>query len=109
MPFFVLEPEVAGGWGRNTVADTRTHPPAVNHLHYEFYGWLGDALLESFPCFLVSEPLGEGLENVGLSGFRLAGVEVTNADQFHADGGSQALPTFRWLQVVGQPGRDDFG
>ncbi len=55
--FQILEPEVAGGWGANIIADTDCHPPRIEHLHYEFEGWLGDPIVESFPCFLILESL----------------------------------------------------
>src|SRR6476660_8794270 len=65
----VLAPEVAGGWGERTVADTSTHPPRVTALHYQFDGWLGDELLESFPCYIVTRRLAHALTAAGLSGF----------------------------------------
>ena len=52
-----IEPEVAGGLGNETIIDKNYHPPIVKKLHYEFNGWLGDDILESFPCFIVSERL----------------------------------------------------
>jgi hypothetical protein len=68
MSHFQLEPEVAGGWGANTEADTSKHPPVVSRLHYEFSGWLGDCLLESFPCFIATNAVIDSLSNVGISG-----------------------------------------
>ena len=55
MRYFILEPEIAGGWGERTVADTGIFPPTVTALHYRFDGWRGDELLESFPCFIVTD------------------------------------------------------
>jgi hypothetical protein len=78
-------------------------------LHYVFDGWLGDELIESFPCFIVSERLATRLSNSGFSGFKLADVEITRSEQYHDIYGDRPLPTFRWLQVEGVPGQDDFG
>ena len=72
--YYFIEPEVAGGWGGNTIADTSVHPPKISKLHYQFDGWLGDDLLESFPCFIVSESLKHESE-VLLRGIR-SGAEV---------------------------------
>ena len=36
MNFFVLEPEIAGGWGERTIADTSVFPPAVTVLALPF-------------------------------------------------------------------------
>ena len=54
MAQYLIEPEVPGGLGDKTQGDFSKHPPVIEHLHFQFEGWLGDDLLESFPCFLVS-------------------------------------------------------
>ena len=36
MKYFYIQPEVAGGLGKNTVMDRSVHPPIVSRLHYEF-------------------------------------------------------------------------
>lgn len=107
--YYSLEPEVAGGFGENSVLDTNTHPPDVKHLHYEFDGWLGDDLVESFPCYLVSERLKKVISEVATSGFSFAEVEVSTSEEFHDMCDDQELPEFSWLKVFGQPGVDDFG
>ncbi len=109
MSFFVLEPEIAGGWGDRTVADTSVFPPAVSSLHYRFDGWLGDELLETFPCFIVTERLATRLRRSGFTGFRLQAVEVTTSEEFDALYPDRALPLFKWLRPVGKAGVDDFG
>jgi len=105
----ILEPEVAGGWGSRTVADATTHPPRVSALHYQFDGWQGDDLLESFPCFIVTRRLGDRLAAAGLTGDRLAPVEVTRSEQFESTHPGRELPAFEWLQVTGAAGCNDFG
>ena len=105
--YYTLRPEVAGGLGDGTVMDTTVHPPIVERLHYEFEDWLGDDLVESFPCFLVSEPLALRLAAEDLGAFQLKDVAVTmtpEAEELLAD---TAFPDFRWLDVSGTAGRDD--
>lgn len=109
MEYYQLEPEVAGGWGGLTEADTSVHPPVVHALHYEFQGWLGDELVESFPCFLVSARVGGALRDAGLSGFFLAEAEISVSEEFRGLQGDLVLPHFLWLRVVGQAGEADFG
>lgn len=109
MSFFVLEPEIAGGWGDHTVADTSVFPPTVTALHYRFDGWLGDELLESFPCFIVTDRLASRLRRSGLTGFRLKPVEVSTSEQFDELYPDRKLPEFKWLMLVGTAGVDDFG
>lgn len=107
--YFYLEPEVAGGLGEHTVMDTSVHPPLVSRLHYEFEGWLGDDLLESFPCYIVTARLREGLESAGTSGCTFDDVEVSKSDTFEELYPGRELPTFYWLRVEGGAGADDFG
>jgi hypothetical protein len=89
--------------------DTTVHPPRVQRLHYEFEDWLGDDLVESFPCFLVSEPLAAKLTAVDLGTFQLKDVEVTMTPEAKELLGDNAFPNFYWLDVAGTAGRDDVG
>ena len=109
MKYFYIEPEVAGGLGENTAMDRSVHPPIVSRLHYEFDGWLGEALLTSFPCFIVTEGAESKLQSIGATGIRFDKVEVTTSEEFQDFHPNRQLPKFVWLQVVGRPGRDDFG
>ena len=109
MHYFVLSPEVAGGLGKNTVMSRTEHPPSVSRLHYELDGWLGDDLVESFPCFVVTSRLADGLGRSSLSGVELREVEITTSEQFRELYPDRLIPTFAWLHVVGKPGSDDFG
>jgi hypothetical protein len=107
--YFVIEPEVAGGLGERTEMDRSVHPPKVSRLHYQFDGWLGDGLLESFPCFIVSENVATALGNLNATGYRLADLEVSRSEQFEELYPGRELPEFRWLQANGRPGVDDLG
>lgn len=107
MRFYELEPEVAGGLGKETILDTSTHPPIVSVLHYEFGGWDGDALLASFPCLIVTKPLGEKLGAEGYTGFSLSSVLVTESLEFQQLQPDACLPEFLWLKPDGKRGVDD--
>ena len=106
---FIIMPEVAGGLGPQTQMDTSVHPPLVSRLHYVFDGWLGDDLLESFPCFIATRRLTECLISAGLTGFSVADVEVSRSEQFTEIYGDRQLPEFRWIQISGVAGEHDFG
>jgi hypothetical protein len=108
MQFTILEPEVAGGWGPETIADVSVHPPRVARLHYEFDGWLGDPLLESYPCFIVAASAAALLQARSLTGFDLADVYISASPQFMELHPGLVLPEFFWLRVRGRPGVDDF-
>lgn len=106
--YYIVEPEVAGGWGSNTVADTTTRPPIVSRLHYQFDGWLGDEILESFPCFIVSESLKNDLASSDLTGFEFDDVEISKSNEFLTDDDMRDLPKFYWLKVLNQTLAADF-
>lgn len=109
MRYYLLEPEVAGGFGNNAVIDTTTHPPNVKHLHYELDGWLGDDLLETFPCYIVTDRLRQAISEVAKRGFSFADVEISKSEQFRQFYRDRELPAFSWLKVSGQAGVDDLG
>lgn len=89
--------------------DRSTHPPVVHDLHYEFQGWLGDELLESFPCFIATETLWRLLQDEALSGVRAGPVKVSVSELFEEMYPGRVLPRFVRLMVTGTPGSDDFG
>jgi hypothetical protein len=109
MKYYFLEPEIAGGLGEKTVLDSSTHPPKVDKLHYKFSGWLGDAILESFPCVIATQAASDALRHNGVTGVYFADMETSTSTEFGEMYPQRELPPFRWLQVNGIPGRDDFG
>lgn len=109
MKYFYIEPEVAGELGEQTVMDSTVHPPRVEKLHYKFVGWLGDALLESFPCVIATQDAADALAELGVTGVQFADLQVTVSDEFRDLYPERELPSFRWLKVNGVAGKDDFG
>lgn len=113
MTFYRMHPEVAGGLGERTQLDRSVHPPIVHQLHYEFDGWLGDELLESFPSFIVTDALAQQLVASGLTGFSLAPVEVSYSEQFGdvqpPPSRPAEMPSWQWLQIHGTAAVDDLG
>jgi hypothetical protein len=108
--YHIVEPEVAGGWGKNTEF-TRTpgQPVMVHKLDYQFDGWLGDDLLESTPCHVATERLATEIKQAQLTGVSFAPVEISKSEQFNDSNHGRELPPFVWLKIKGYPGRDDFG
>lgn len=109
MKYFYLEPEVSGGLGDDAIMDTSVHPPIVTRLHYEFDGWLGDLMVTSFPCYLVTEYLKAKFLTAGFSGATFDKVKVTTSELFEEMQPDVELPPFVWLKVDGRAGHDDFG
>jgi hypothetical protein len=105
----VIEPEVIVGLGDNTEMDQTQHPPLVTELHIELEDWLGDDLLETFPCYLATDALTAGLQKEGFSGFEVADVELTLGEYFENNYHlAKPIPTFKWLKIKGKIESDDF-
>lgn len=106
---YKLSPEVAGGLGPQSELDTSVHPPVVKRLHYEFAGWMGDDIVETFPAFIVTEALADAICASQLSGVILGDVIVTKDPQFEEffPEVASSLPHWRWLQPVGTPHESD--
>ncbi len=107
--FWRLEPEVAGGLGDGSVVDASVHPPVVSFLEYRFHGWQGSDLLETFPCFIVTDRLASELQGRRLSGYELGTVRTATSTRFTELYPGHVLPTFHRLDIVGRAGMDDFG
>ena len=107
MHFYILSPEIAGGFGPHTELDSTCHPPKVDRLHYSFEGWLGDCLVESFPCFVATESVVVELKQEGLSGIDDSDVEISTSDEFREFYPNREIGRWRWLRAVGIPGEDD--
>lgn len=103
-----VSPEVAGELGENTLMDSSVHPPRVSHLHYRFEGWLGDDLLQAFPCFLASASLAKMLEGAGLVGIEVAQAEVSLSPEFKELYPGRSVPDFHWLKITGKNRDADF-
>lgn len=107
---FQLEPEVAGGWGPGThyanldeIRAGRATVPELRNFEYLFDGWLGDELLTTHPCFIITEGLAASLQRADVSGVRLEPVKVSKSDDFfqlHPD--DLALPSFVRLVPEGK-------
>jgi len=103
-----IGPEVAGGLGEQTIMKTNVHPPVVEKLHYEFDSWLGDDILESFPCFLVSERLKNSIVFENLTGVAFDDVLISESDLFRQIHPDLELPVLFWAKIDGERGIDDF-
>lgn len=108
MDRWVVSPEVAGELGDASIMDSSVHPPTVSKLHHRFEGWLGDDLLEAFPCLLVSSALAKALEEARLVGFSLGEVDVSVSPEFLELYPQRTLPEFLWLQITGEDCNADF-
>jgi len=108
MKYYKIYPEGAGIFGANSIGNFQVHPPIIDYLHFEFETWLGDDILEKFPCYLVSEKLVALLKDSIFSGFEIVECEISFSEIFlewHER--IDLLPQFFWLKIHGTP-PDDF-
>ncbi len=97
---YLLEPEVAGELGENTIIENfnnvrnKLERPEVTHLHYLFLGWLGDEILECTPCFIVTKRLAEAIKGNSLNGFEFRKIELSKSDEFEEVYPQKDLPNF---------------
>lgn len=103
MEMFRLEPEVAGEIGENSkIKYERGIINEVEFLHYEFTGWLGDEILTSHPCFIVSENIVEDILKSNLKGYRFEDIEMSTSDEFKEMYPNRDIPNFKRLIPVGE-------
>jgi len=105
----LLGPEVGGGKGPSTIITNHNDIKAgkalfhdVSRLEYRFDGWLGDELMETFPCFIVTESLAETLSSSSLTGLSFDDVLITKSPLFDEVHPGLELPSFRWLRPIGR-------
>lgn len=105
---YYIEAEVAGRLGENTILDTSRHPPIIKKFHYEFMGWMGDDLIETFPGYVVTERLRMAIENSGVTGIEFDRVEISHREECLIYSGSfDWKQPFYWAKVIGIFGIDD--
>jgi hypothetical protein len=103
-----IEPEVSGGFGKDTILDNSVHPPMIKKLHFVFDGWLGDDILESFPCFIVTDSLRKKIESEGMTGLIFDNLKISKSQTFKTLYKNKQLPTFYWAKINGKYKNDDF-
>jgi hypothetical protein len=108
MKFYYVDGPFAGT-PFDSLADRSVHPPLVRKLRCEVDVWLGDVLLEFYPCWIVTASAKEVISSAGLTGVQFDSVEVFKSDQFQEFEPDTNLPAFAWLKVTGNAGQDDFG
>lgn len=95
MKYFILEPEVAGGIGKKSkILYKNSKIKEVVFLDYEFENWLGDDILTTHPCFIISESLCDVIRINDLKGYQLQKIDVSFSDFFSEVHSKKTLPNF---------------
>ena len=88
--------------------DSSVHPPIVDALHYEFDGWPADDLIESFPCYIVTDRMRTMIEAARATGCRFGDVKISMSEEFEEFSelhSQESLPRFWWLMSKGAPSK----
>jgi hypothetical protein len=105
---YLLEPEVPGGWGDGTiyvnaqeVANGEDRIPQIALLHLVIDGWLGDELLTTHPCFIMTTSLSKQLQSHRVTGFEEAPMKVSVSSIFDELQPNVTLPDFTRIAMHG--------
>lgn len=107
MNFYCIEPDAPGRVeeGRNIYENHSK----LDSVIFIFDYWPDD-IVESTPVFLASERLSKRISDAGTTGFLLKMCKCIKGDQFHISCPERGdIPPYRWLDVTGKAGVDDFG
>jgi hypothetical protein len=99
---YLLNPEVAGGFGDRSIIEYQNgRLKNVKFLNYEFNVWLGDELLTSTPCFVVTKFLANNIIKNQMTGCVFENLIVTKSDEFKEFYPHKRLPDFVRLLPTG--------
>ena len=102
MKMYLLEPEVSGGIGNNSILEYENgRIKKAVHLDYEFEGWLGDDLITTSPFFIITESLAEEFQANDISGYDFEDLEISFCDYFMEMFPNNVLPNFKILVGLG--------
>lgn len=106
---FLLEPEVAGGLGPNTIITNEDKIKSgqdqnyqIEYLEYVMDDWLGDDLLTSYPVFIITELLASNISASQLKGVKFGQVHITKSELFEDINSDFNLPSFVRLLPQGK-------
>lgn len=88
---------------------SNVHLAIVYSLEYRFDGWLGNCILETFPCLIIVEDAKKSIEKECLSGVVFEDVFITRSEFFEEIYPRRELPKFYWAKITGRAGVNDFG
>ncbi|PCJ21244.1 MAG: hypothetical protein COB02_01275 [Candidatus Cloacimonadota bacterium] len=109
MRYYIIEPEVSISLGEGSVLSTATHPPTIEKLDLIFEGWLGDDILETFPCFFVTEKLKRLIQFNNLSQVEFEEISIIKSDALLEFNIQKKIPKIYLLKISGEAKINDFG
>jgi hypothetical protein len=100
--YLIVQPEVISGIGENTTGNNLGSQDQITNLHIEMEDWLGDDLMECFPCYIVTENFKKIFSEKKNSGYIFDDLEITFGEYFEDNFQLEVdLPKFYWLKITG--------
>jgi hypothetical protein len=105
----IIQPEVIVGLGEKTEFLEKEAPfKTITKLHIKLEDWLGDDLMECFPCYIITENLKNELIINNFSGYKIKDLEITMSEYFFNNYTLQKpIPKFYWLIIDGIEDKTD--
>lgn len=83
MNYFKLEPEIAGAIGDNSKIEYENGKiKEVLFLEFCFMDWLGDELLSTHPCYIITESVKNDIILNQLQGVQFQEILISFSDEF---------------------------
>lgn len=95
MRFYKLEPEIAGEIGDNSIIQYKNGKISkVKYLEFRFTDWLGDELISTHPCYIITENLKKEILLNKLKGIQFQDILISFSDDFFELNDSIEIPNF---------------
>lgn len=99
MRFYKLEPEIAGEIGDNSIIQYENGKISkIKYLEFRFTDWLGDELISTHPCYIITENLKEEILLNKLRGIQFQNILISFSDEFFELNDSTVIPNF--VQII---------
>lgn len=112
MNFRRLEAMVPGWIGEQSVSEIVDNVEIFKKVHYVFDDYPSDCIVERSGVYLVTQELKDALKDINATGCEFDDVIVTESEAYEEHTShipDHSLPSFCWLKIVGEGGKDDIG
>ncbi|MCL9861777.1 hypothetical protein MX031_23950, partial [Ralstonia solanacearum] len=70
---------------------------------------VGQFYIGANTCVIATQATSDALKQSDVTGVQFVEVEISASDEFRELYPNRELPSFLWLKISGEPGKDDFG
>ncbi len=99
---YFIDPEVAGGFGANTIFGSSKHIlsdtlniPSIKFLDYRFDDWMGDCIIGFLSVYAITEEFSVLITQKKMSGFVIESMECSESDMWDQIRGDCSVPEMK--------------